>query len=362
MLRRDVLVALLFGTFHYALCQETDVPYVQGTFEITYKYQEMRGDRDIPNVPPCLGPFPYSYTFKIDIFQTRGENQFSFCFEGTDCATSALSSGLKQGAPDVILADCEFKPYEGFEAFTRLPDGVSPRIEDPLRPRDQYGQEEDSYVFSQFHVPETEPYVWGTFCNQYNWQDVALSRNIDGSGSYAGTWRNENETWFFVRDITTCKCYPSCAECQERVPGTNVFQVNPGTEGVTCLARYDAIREECDWRLHGVGGGAVLYTPEMGYPLLPDGAFQRCFHYSEITGVRTRTAEELEALLVQSRRARPGPPSPENAQIHRPRQYSVGARSGKAGSHEKQQDQKQTAPEGWAHWFSWKTNSSVAAG
>ena len=122
------------------------------------------------------------------------------------------------------------------------------------------GKEEEPYLFQQFRVAPREPYLWGSYCKQYNWMDIdergRKGELFDtGIEYFYGAWRNENETWAFVKDITRCKCYPECAECSERVPGTiNMRRVMEGSDGLRCFRKYAASADDCDYVLHGVTG------------------------------------------------------------------------------------------------------------
>jgi hypothetical protein len=45
-----------------------------------------------------------------------------------------------------------------------------------------------------------------------------------------------------LQDITTCPCYPQCAKCEEKVPGTvNLRRIIPGAAGKACLAQYGSV-------------------------------------------------------------------------------------------------------------------------
>jgi hypothetical protein len=117
----------------------------------------------------------------------------------------------------------------------------------------------------------------------------------NGKEYFAGSWRNENETWVFIRDVTTCTCYPACAKCSEKVPGTvNMRRVMTGAQGAICLSEFNVKEDDCDWSIRGVSGGAIVYYEE---PRLPTGEFQKCFSYATITGARVMKAVKKEVKV-----------------------------------------------------------------
>jgi len=300
--------------------QPAERPDIGGEWEITYSFNERRGDRgDFVAPPPCRGPFPYYHTFTIDIDPLdSAASTFKYCYRGTDCTTMKFEATLQEGNPELVDLKCAFRPYQGFSDFGILPFDDAPLLTDvntglenpqcqseenpsgfpchlgPLKPHDvapdhslgTLGKEEDSYVFKEFHVSSKVPYLWGSFCKQYNWPEDARGRNKfeNGKEYFSGSWRNENETWVFLKDITTCSCYPQCAKCQERVPGTvNMRRVMSGSEGRQCLRDFKADESSCDYVLKGASGGAIVYY---GDPILPNGEYQKCYSYATITGVR----------------------------------------------------------------------------
>jgi len=227
---------------------------------------------------------------------------------------------MQQGTADVVDGKCILRPYRGFSDFGLVPFADAPLVTDssislqsddclnqnpdgkhpcelgPLKPHGvaedhsaTLGKEEEPYLFQQFHVASRPPFLWGSFCKQYNWPEDKRGRNLfeNGKEYFGGSWRNENETWVFVKDIKTCKCYPKCAKCQERVPGTlRMRRVMTGPEGIRCLAEYGADESGCDYVLHGVSGGAIIYYDD---PVLPSGQYQRCYVYATISGIRKRS-------------------------------------------------------------------------
>ena len=72
-------------------------------------------------------------------------------------------------------------------------------------------QEEEPYTFQQFHASTSIPYVWGSYCKQYNWPEDERGRNrfANGFEYFAGSWRNENETWMFLAVI--CSMCSMCS-------------------------------------------------------------------------------------------------------------------------------------------------------
>ena len=50
------------------------VPFIAGVWEFTYTYNEMRGPADNQIQNPCLGPFPYRYTWEVHIYQQVEED------------------------------------------------------------------------------------------------------------------------------------------------------------------------------------------------------------------------------------------------------------------------------------------------
>jgi len=96
-----------------------------------------------------------------------------------------------------------------------------------------------------------------------------------------------NETWLFVRDITTCSGYTSNQKlmdsCNKVVQGTNLRMPDP-----ICMDQNNFDLTKCDIKLVGVTGGVVVYPQSTtGLPYV-DGQPEMCWHYANIEGHRTR--------------------------------------------------------------------------
>ena len=65
-----------------------------------------------------------------------------------------------------------------------------------------------------------------------------------------------------------------------------VHALSIGTHTLRCLAEYGADESGCDYVLHGVSGGAIIYYDD---PVLPSGQYQRCYVYATISGIRKRS-------------------------------------------------------------------------
>ena len=193
-----------------------------------YQFMEMQGDVNDIVPPPCLGPFPYSYSYELSITQSQGSSTIYFCYDKKDCTTRTLSTVIQMGSPEVLKQQCTFQPYQGLSAFGVTPLASAPSVQKEMKPQRVIGNTRlgiEPHTFSSFHVGTKDPLVWGMYCKQYNWPDGPDGRNFNSRGSlyYHNTWRNENETWLFIREIKNCPCYPACAACEELVDGTGAM-------------------------------------------------------------------------------------------------------------------------------------------
>mgnify|MGYP006876865843 FL=1 len=109
-------------------------------------------------------------------------------------------------------------------------------------------------LWSKFHVPRennvTLP-VWGSFCEQFSWYDK--EEEVKKAPPYEGAWRHDNETWVILRDISTCPCFPTCAPCEEILPGTMLRQVC-ARAGTLAAWRARCAAQRADGARAGTGG------------------------------------------------------------------------------------------------------------
>ncbi len=160
-------------------------------------------------------------------------------------------------------ANCERPPPRSFDCpRLRAP---SPRTAHtlPRRPKDVNGLDTQPRTFSEFTIPNAQPYLIGTFCRQYVWQDTAA--NQAGAKYYARGWRSENETWVFLRNACDCPgppdivaraCLPQTAGgCNDGTHGPPLMRADEG-----CLQNLGISPSACPTRLVGVSGGAVVFA------------------------------------------------------------------------------------------------------
>lgn len=287
--------------------QQESAPYVQGSWSITYKFVEMKGDKNFPNA--CRGPFPYQYTWSFDICMAESNNPDNFYqaqIAGSDPSTMRTQR-IVEANPDEQVSRCAYRPT------TFGPAGVTQdwlKLGEPgypadnswqnWRPRDEDDRQTEPRTFSDFQLPPNKPYVWGTLCHQYDWQDIA--RNEAGFKYYEGAWRHENETWIFLRNA--CDCKDSSGEplaevcgmeadggCNVQLERTRIVQLS----NEACLSQKGVDLASCPLSIIGVSGGPVLYTEAAtNTPKMIDGRDAFCFTYSKITGTQLRNAQQVE--------------------------------------------------------------------
>mmetsp|Transcript_3174 Transcript_3174/g.6437 ORF Transcript_3174/g.6437 Transcript_3174/m.6437 type:complete len:323 (-) Transcript_3174:222-1190(-) len=306
MLARFSLQLLVGSLYLFSVCSQREVPYVAGLWEVTYTYNEMVGPLDNLVENPCSGPFPYRYTWRIRIYQkvdTEGEvgvttGEIRTCWEQwMDCPSESRKWMIVEGTPAVVKASCIFREYDEHPIdFARFPGYMRGGYQKKLVPTDKNTDPIPERLWSNFHVAEEEPVMFGTYCNQFSWFDQNLDVKI--APPYAGGWRHDNETWVFLRDISSCPCFPACVDCEESIPGTTFKQVKD--DGGECLSRYGVRPQECAFTIKGVGGGPVRYPPETtGRDKDEFGNDQVCFQYANIFGYKLRGPEELPEILNQ---------------------------------------------------------------
>lgn len=241
-----ILVHVLFFLLNFiTVCsQQRDIPYVAGLWEITYTYNELVGPLDNLVENPCSGPFPYRYTWRVRIYQdvdteadpARTTGLVRTCWEEwMDCPSEARVWNIAEGSPEIVRANCIFRAYDEHPLdWSRFPGYREGGYQRKLFPTDKNTDPVPERLWSNFHVAREAPFMFGTFCNQFSWYDEDI--DIKVAPPYAGSWRHENETWVFLRDISSCPCFPSCVECEEQIPGTMFKQVKD--DGGECLGRY----------------------------------------------------------------------------------------------------------------------------
>mmetsp|Transcript_32142 Transcript_32142/g.50172 ORF Transcript_32142/g.50172 Transcript_32142/m.50172 type:complete len:362 (+) Transcript_32142:401-1486(+) len=293
----------------------TGVPYVQGSYAITYKVIEMKGDMRWENA--CKGPFPYQFTWTFDIChdQNAGEdaNLYQAQIAGSDRST-IRSRRILEATPDVQVERCSYRSTSlgpAGEGQNWITLGEPDYPEDPAwqnwKPKDENDVDTEPRTFRDFHLPVSPPYVWGTLCHQYDWQDVA--KNEGGwSDFYLNAWRHENETWIFYYDACNCLdpstnapppglCGFDPDGCNELIEGTRLVRLT----NENCLKQKSSLSlADCQVAITGVGGGTVLYPEQSTQtPKLADGRTRFCFMYSKITGRQTRSAEQVARNCAQ---------------------------------------------------------------
>mmetsp|Transcript_29750 Transcript_29750/g.95179 ORF Transcript_29750/g.95179 Transcript_29750/m.95179 type:complete len:263 (-) Transcript_29750:61-849(-) len=254
-----VAVSLLLAIFYVLPCT-TQVPYIQGSWIITYKFVELKGDRTVKNA--CRGPFPYYYTWTFDICQSPGSANYIAVINGAEVATPRYRK-LIQATPDAISQNCKYSPTTyGPAGVTQdwalksAPGYPSDNSWQNWRPRDVNGKETEPITFSNFQLPTQSPFLWGDVCHQYDWQDT-VSNSAGISSFYRNAWRHENDTWIFIQDACNCKggnagalqricALTSQGGCNEKV-GTITYISNP-----TCVEKEGISINECPYSIAGL--------------------------------------------------------------------------------------------------------------
>ena len=139
--------------------------------------------------------------------------------------------------------------------------------------------------------------MWGIFCEQFSWFEGTTTVKNTPQPLYKGTWRHDNESWVFLREISTCPCFPACRHCQEKIRGTQLKQVLE-SDGGACLAEFETKAEECSYEIRGVSGGPLRYpTVTTGVEMADNGEDdQVCFHYANIRGVKIKDQDLLPLI------------------------------------------------------------------
>jgi len=103
--------------------QTNEIPYVAGTWEITYTYNEMFGPLGGVITNPCRGPFPYRYTWNVLIYQlvsdVNGTKQTTgnirACWsDRMNCINDALNWTIREGDSSYVKQECYFRPYDQY--------------------------------------------------------------------------------------------------------------------------------------------------------------------------------------------------------------------------------------------------------
>ncbi|EKX31702.1 hypothetical protein GUITHDRAFT_122114 [Guillardia theta CCMP2712] len=240
-----------------------ELPFVGGTWEIILTFNEIRVD----TINACQGPFPYQYRYLVDVWQKQGKPEIRWCYKGVNCLTSYDIGTLTMVTPNPFAETplCQGGLpclQNGRHVYDILPncqfDAPCNSKNDPQR----------STLFSDFQIPKNSPRLWGLLCRFYDYAETA-SRG--GYVYYNGAWRHMNETWLFVKDITTCSGYSSNKKLMDSCNKENNFDLT-----------------KCDYKLVGATGGVVVYPQSTtGLPYV-DGQPEMCWHYANIEGSRTR--------------------------------------------------------------------------
>ncbi|EKX49714.1 hypothetical protein GUITHDRAFT_104678 [Guillardia theta CCMP2712] len=127
--------------------------------------------------------------------------------------------------------------------------------------KDSEGKDIFPTLWSRWHVPSEDKFPmdevpWGRICAQFDWPDVTALGDGYANAYYRNALRHENMTWVWIKDISSCKCFPSCYQCTYRVAG-----LSPQFEFInkTCLATYKNTIDDCEYKIVGVGGGPMVY-------------------------------------------------------------------------------------------------------
>mmetsp|Transcript_50088 Transcript_50088/g.100547 ORF Transcript_50088/g.100547 Transcript_50088/m.100547 type:complete len:380 (-) Transcript_50088:8-1147(-) len=284
---------------------QTGLPYISGSWELTFIFNEIRGD--VGKINPCRGSFPYQYKYEVDILQGEGDTNIRWCYRGDVCEDQSVTGTLEEATIDVSQARCSFKPHDlpppesNPDPFDESPLCQGQRCVSESRVH-QYdllpncnfdtpcpegtSDPQQSRLFSMFQLPTKPPYVWAMLCRLYDFAEAA-----DGPPDYAGTWRHMNETWAFVLDASTCDCYTgNCSVCEVTPPGTNLLMADE-----QCFEEGGFSLDGCQYKLVGVTGGPVVYplrttgVPYVGDPQEP----QVCFQYATIEGKMVKPHDQM---------------------------------------------------------------------
>jgi len=160
----------------------------------------------------------------------------------------------------------------------------------------------ESRTFSAFQLPSKAPFIWGLMCRFHDEMEKGFLNPLGDNAPYAGAWRHNNESWAFVRDVTTCPNYPlkaitgpekelrekfeSCLKVRE---GTNIEILDQACFTENGLGEV----KECDFMIVGTSGGAVVYPESTtGLPKVGNNP-QVCWHYADIIGKKIKNFEDM---------------------------------------------------------------------
>jgi len=305
---------------------DDEMPHVGGSWQLTYKYNEMRGDvSTVTNTNPCQGPFPYKLRKEVDIHQIKGSSSIRTCFKGDQCLQKGVTAQISKVTVDLAQSLCSFRahdidpdafarPVNPFDETPVCGDGVpcvqgSSHMYDML-PKCQLDKRCNldrpepaiSRTFSAFQLPSKAPFIWGVMCRFHDEMEKGVVNPLGDYAPYSGAWRHNNESWAFVRDVTTCPNYPSnpkdAAEKALREKFESCLKVPDGTNieipDQTCFTEKDLGEvKECDYMLVGTSGGAVVYPESTtGLPKVGNEP-QVCWHYADITGKKVKSFEDM---------------------------------------------------------------------
>ena len=152
-------------------------------------------------------------------------------------------------------------------------------------------------LWDAFKLPRARPPVWGIFCEQFMWFEGKTGVKSTPQPLYEGTWRHDNESWVFLRDVRGCPCFPACRKCEEKIRGTQFKQVLQ-SDGGACLAKYNTKPSDCPYEIRGVSGGPVRYpTATTGVDKAENGEDdQVCFTYANLRGTQIKGPDLLPTI------------------------------------------------------------------
>jgi hypothetical protein len=294
------------GKITLAEFKEPIVPYISGLWKFTYEYNEMTGPLDNKETNPCYGPFPYRYTWNIYIWQKveningtrRTTGDIRVCnYDLMDCTADSYAWTIIEGNKDLVDTRCRFRAYDEHPSdWFRFPGYRQGGYQKQLQPTDKDAKPLPVRLWNAFKSPNHRPWVWGIFCEQFSWYEKKTTVKNTPMPLYEGAWRHDNETWIIVREISTCPCFPACAECEHKIRGTQIKQVLE-SDGGKCLAKYGTVASKCEYVIRGVSGGPVRYPPETTQKEKQEnGDDQVCFQYANIYGKLAKDASFLPEI------------------------------------------------------------------
>jgi len=275
-----------------------------GRWKVDFRFTEMLGNIGFRS--GCIGPFPYTYSFLYEIYQKEGSTRYVLCRVGDDCVGALRWNTLQQATELALRDQCQWKEHGMVEWGTTrfVSQNYASRAGVDLehtelfeelygKPKDLQFQDIHPITWSTFRVPPSETGLvpWGRLCDQYDWPDQADLGSGFGDPLYAGALRHENVTWVWIKDLTTCPCFPECQECHDRIPGASYHfkQLN-----ADCLAQFGVTEDQCEYKIVGVGGGPMLWPPATtGRELNDQDEIETCWVYSQITGEKQLGPDEI---------------------------------------------------------------------